>query len=154
MRNNAQTIRHTVAKYGIPLVIILRWLSLLLQLDKHMTCGIFQENLQPHEIGWKSLILKNSILISVFAAKATSNHRFKSIFFIFFISGTKRMFVRVWRFGVATNATFVVTRWNGRGYSHRRFLFFFNVMCQWLHSIGLVPHWLMGKEQWSYLCRW
>ena len=51
MRNDAQAIRHTVAKYGIPLVIILRRLSVLLQLDKHMTCGLLQESLQPHEIG-------------------------------------------------------------------------------------------------------
>ena len=70
MRNDAQTIRHTVAKYGIPLVIILRRLSLLLQLDKQVTRGLLQENMQPHDIGWKSLILKNSILICVFAAKA------------------------------------------------------------------------------------
>ena len=43
-----------------------------------MTGVLAQENLQPPEIGQNSLILKNSILISVFTAKSTSNHRFKS----------------------------------------------------------------------------
>ena len=79
MRNDAQTIRHTVAKYGIPSVIILRRLSLLLQLDKHMICDLLQENLQLREIGWKSVLLKISILISVSTNRATSNHRFKSL---------------------------------------------------------------------------